>query len=123
MTQEIQSMHQLLQRVQDSEEHTRNTLDQMKIQVQAYDAETKRIAALTPTGAFSEEQLHDMIMGTLHAAIASGDILSGVQQSATMSQQPPPGPMLGVQQSATMSQQPPPDPMSGAPPMQPQPGA
>ena len=40
------------------------------------DAETKRISALA--AGLQPDQIHDMVMGTLHAAIASGDILGSL---------------------------------------------
>ena len=45
--------------------------------VKAYQAETQRISAVQ--NSLGEEQIHDIVMGTLHAAMATGDIVSAGQ--------------------------------------------
>lgn len=50
-------------------------------QVKAYQAETQRIAAVQ--NSLGEEQIHDIVMGTLHAAMATGDIVSAGQNLGT----------------------------------------
>jgi hypothetical protein len=42
-------------------------------QVKAYEAETKRIA--TVQASMSPEQIQDIVMGTLHGMITSGDLV------------------------------------------------
>ena len=43
-----------------------------------FDAETKRISAIQAS--MSPDQIHDIVMGTIHAAIDTGDLISGSQQ-------------------------------------------
>jgi hypothetical protein len=45
-------------------------------EIKAYQAETQRIAAVQ--NSLGEEQISDIVMGTLHAALASGDISGGM---------------------------------------------
>jgi hypothetical protein len=48
-------------------------------QIKAFDAETKRIS--TVQASMSPEQIQDIVMGTLHGAITSGDIVSPLMLS------------------------------------------
>lgn len=73
MGQEMEQMHQMLQNVSKSMEAQDQRRADYEAQIKAYDAETKRISALADQ--INPDSIHDMIMGTLHAAIASGDIL------------------------------------------------
>ena len=66
MGQEMEQMHQMLQNVHKS-------MEAQELQIKKYDAETKRISA-TQAG-MTDEQIHDIVMGTLHAAITTGDIV------------------------------------------------
>jgi hypothetical protein len=43
-------------------------------QVKAYDAETKRISAVQ--AGMSPEQIQDIVMGTVHGMITSGDLIN-----------------------------------------------
>ena len=75
MGQEMQQMHGMLQNVGKSMEAQDLQIKQFDSQVKAYDAETKRISAVQ--NSMGEDQIHDIVMGTLHAALATGDIVSG----------------------------------------------
>ena len=75
MGQEMQQMHQMLQNVSQSMEAQNLKIKQFDSEVKAYDAETKRISAVQ--NSMGEDQIHDIVMGTLHAAMATGDIVSG----------------------------------------------
>ena len=66
MGQEMDHMHQMLQNASKS-------IEVQELKIKAYDAETKRISA-TQAG-MTDEQIHDIVMGTLHAAISTGDIV------------------------------------------------
>ena len=54
-------------------------------QIKMFDAETKRITAVQAS--MSEEQIHDIVRGTIHAAIDTGDLISGSQQDMRMNMQ------------------------------------
>ena len=75
MGQEMQQMHQMLQNVSQSMDAQNLEIKQFDSEVKAYDAETKRISAVQ--NSMGEDQIHDIVMGTLHAAMATGDIVSG----------------------------------------------
>ena len=68
MAQELDQMHQMLKGVQQS-------MEAQELEIKKYDAETKRISA-TQAG-MSEDQIQDIIRGTLAAAIETGDLISG----------------------------------------------
>jgi len=44
-------------------------------QIKAYEAETKRLAQVQAS--MSPEQIQDIVLGTLHAAMDTGDIVAG----------------------------------------------
>ena len=75
MNQELQQLHGMLQNVQNSFEARDAEVKEFKAQVDAYNAETNRIKAVQ-TG-MSPEQIQDIVMGTLHAAMDTGDIVAG----------------------------------------------
>jgi hypothetical protein len=50
-------------------------MDAQELRIKAYEAETKRIAA-TSAG-MTAEQIHDIVMGTIAAAVETGDISNG----------------------------------------------
>jgi hypothetical protein len=68
MGQEMEQMHKMLQDVSKS-------MEMQELQIKAYDAETKRIAATVDR--MTPDQVSDMVMGTIDAAVATGDILPG----------------------------------------------
>jgi Na+/phosphate symporter len=74
MAQEMEQMHSMLQNVSKSIEAQEMQVKQFDSQVKAYDAETKRISAVQ--NSMGEDQIHDIVMGTLHAALATGDLVS-----------------------------------------------
>ena len=73
MGKELDQLHQMLQNINNSVEVQDSQRKDFEAKVKAFDAETKRIAALA--AGLQPDQIHDMVMGTLHAAIASGDVL------------------------------------------------
>jgi len=73
MGQEMEHMHQMLQDVAKSIEVQEQRRADYEAQIKAYDAETKRITALA--NGLTPDNIHDMILGTLHAALDAGDIL------------------------------------------------
>jgi len=78
MTQELNRMTDIIQHVQDSVAQREVDVKEFKAQVDAYDAETKRITAMQ--NSMSPEQIQDIVMGTIHAAIETGDLAGGMPQ-------------------------------------------
>ena len=74
MSQEMQQMHQMLQNVNQSMEAQTLKVKEFDSQVKAYDAETKRISAVQ--AGMSPEQIQDIVMGTVHGMITSGDLVT-----------------------------------------------
>jgi len=64
----------MLQNVSKSMEAQDLQVKQFDSQVKAYDAETKRISAVQ--AGMSEEQIQDIVMGTVHGMITSGDLVN-----------------------------------------------
>ena len=75
-------MHQMLQNVGRSIEIQDQERKDFEAQVKAYEAETKRIAAVQAS--MSPEQIQDIVMGTLHAAMDTGDIVSSERITGMM---------------------------------------
>jgi hypothetical protein len=65
VSQQLEQAMGLLNNVQSS-------MDAQELRIKAYEAETKRIAA-TSAG-MSTEQIQDIVMGTIAAAVETGDI-------------------------------------------------
>jgi len=105
MTQHMQQMEGMLSRVQQSMEAQQLDIERFNSEVKAYDAETKRISAVQAS--MSPEQIQDIVMGTIHAAIDTGDIISGMPDRGQLEQNelgempeappqmPPPPEMMG----------------------------
>jgi len=70
--------------------------------VKAYAAETQRISAVQ--AGMTEEQIQDIVMGTIAAAMDTGDLVSGMPQMPPM--QEPPMPEMAAQQPEMPMQQP-----------------
>jgi hypothetical protein len=74
MAQEMQMMQEMLQRVQQSMEAREVQIKEFEAEVKAYQAETDRIKAVE-TG-LSEEQVQDIILGTISGMMASGQLIA-----------------------------------------------
>jgi hypothetical protein len=72
---EMDQMHEMLKNVGKSIEMQEQERKDFEAQIKAYEAETKRIAAVQ--NSMSPEQIHDIVMGTLHAAMDTGDVVAG----------------------------------------------
>ena len=101
MGQEMEQMHQMLQRVQQSMEARDLEIKEQANQIKAYDAETKRIAAVQ--AGMTEQQIQDIAMGVVAAAMETGDITAGMpmqrmEEPAMPPEQPPMPPMEGQMQ-------------------------
>jgi len=77
MGQELDQLHQMLQQVNQSVEVQDMQVKEFEAAIKAYDAETKRISAVQ--AGMSPDQIQDIVMGTLHAAMSTGDIVSAGQ--------------------------------------------
>jgi len=80
LQQEVQNMHTMLLKVKDSMEAQELDIKEMsaeaKAKIDAYNAETARLKVTLP--AMTPDQMQDVVLGTIHAMIASGDLLGGV---------------------------------------------
>jgi hypothetical protein len=77
MGQEMEGMHQMLQNVGKSIEMQDLKRKDYEAEIKAYQAETQRISAVQ--AGMSPEQIQDIVLGTLHAAMDNGDIVAGGQ--------------------------------------------
>jgi hypothetical protein len=73
MGQEMEQMHQMLTNVGKSIEMQDMKRKDFEAQVKAYEAETKRLAQVQAS--MSPEQIQDLVMGTVHGMITSGDLI------------------------------------------------
>ena len=83
MTQELNRMVDIIEGVQADVAKREVDIKEYKAQVDAYDAETKRISAMQ--AGMTEEQIQDIVMGTIAGALDTGDLISG---SPEMREQP-----------------------------------
>jgi hypothetical protein len=74
MGQEMEQMHQMIQNVGKSIEMQDMERKDFEAQVKAYEAETKRLAQVQAS--MSPEQIQDIVLGTVHGMITSGDLVS-----------------------------------------------
>lgn len=72
MGQEMEMMHKMLQNVHQSVEMQDMERKNFEATIKAFDAETKRLAAVQAS--MSPEQIQDIVMGTVHGMITSGDL-------------------------------------------------
>ena len=73
MGQEMDQMHEMIKNVGKSIEAQDMERKDFEAQVKAYEAETKRIAAVQAS--MSPEQIQEIVMGTVHGMITSGDLV------------------------------------------------
>ncbi len=71
---EMENMHKMLQNINQSVEVQDQKRKDFEAQVKAYEAETKRIQAVQ--SGMSEEQIQDIVLGTVHGMITSGDLVA-----------------------------------------------
>jgi hypothetical protein len=99
MAAELDQLHQMLQNVGKSMEAQDMERKDYEAKIKAFDAETKRIAAVQ--AGMSEEQIQDIVMGTLHGMITSGDLVSempGREMNEMMPEQAEYAPQQGMMQ-------------------------
>ena len=105
MGQEMQMMQSMLQRVQQSMEAREVQIKEFEAEVKAYGAETDRIKAVE--SGLSEEQIQDIIMGTLAGMMNNGELVSPSEE-----REMPMQPEMGMEAPPPM----PPEMGMGAPP-------
>jgi hypothetical protein len=115
MAKEMENMHSMLQNVSKSMEAQDIERKNYEAQIKAFDAETKRISAVQAGMTF--EQIQDIVMGTVAAAMDTGDLIGGAPQREQfqMPEQPPMDQMQPPMDQGM--QQPPPEQDMMQPPM------
>jgi len=73
MGQEMEQMHQMIQNAAKSIEAQEQRRKDYEAEIKAYQAETQRIAAVQ--AGMSPEQIQDIVMGTIAAALDTGDLV------------------------------------------------
>ena len=71
----IEALTQQLNQTMGMVENIQNSMEAQELKIKAYDAETKRISAMQM--AMTPDQVQDIVMGTIAAAIETGDISNG----------------------------------------------
>jgi hypothetical protein len=89
MTQELNRVTDILQNIQDSAEQQKVEIDRYKAEIDAYNAETKRISAVQ--NSMTPEQIQDIVMGTIAAALDTGDLIGGAPEMREMPETEEPG--------------------------------
>jgi hypothetical protein len=85
---EMDQMHEMLKNVGKSIEMQEQERKDFEAQIKAYEAETKRLAQVQAS--MSPEQIQDIVLGTVHGMITSGDLVTempGRDQLEMMPQQ------------------------------------
>jgi hypothetical protein len=78
MGQEMEQMHQMLQNVHKSIEAQEQKRMDYEAEIKAYQAETQRISAVQ--AGMSEEQIQDIVAGTIAAAMHTGDLIGNMPE-------------------------------------------
>ena len=86
MAAEMENMFQMLQNVNQSMEAREMQIKQFEADIKAYSAETQRISAVQ--AGMSPEQIQDIVMGTIAAAMDTGDLVAGAPQMPEMPEMP-----------------------------------
>jgi predicted transcriptional regulator len=77
MANQMEQTTQMIQQLQQSYDMQKLKIDEQNTQIKAFDAETKRIQATAAN--MTPEQIQDIVMGTVAAAMDTGDIVRGTQ--------------------------------------------
>jgi len=91
MNQEMQQMSGMLQNVQQSMEAQDQRRADYEAQIKAFEAETKRISAVQ--AGMTEQQIQDIAMGVVAAAMESNDMISQMPMEPQPEMMPPEGAM------------------------------
>jgi hypothetical protein len=90
---EMEQMHQMIQNVGKSIEMQDLARKDYEAEIKAYQAETQRISAVQ--AGMSPEQIQDIVMGTIAAALDTGDLINGAPE---MREMPPMAEQQGMPQ-------------------------
>jgi hypothetical protein len=90
---EMEQMHQMIQNVGKSIEMQDLARKDYEAEIKAYAAETQRISAVQAS--MSPEQIQDIVMGTIAAALDTGDLINGAPE---MREMPPMAEQQGMPQ-------------------------
>jgi hypothetical protein len=96
MGQEMEQMHQMIQNVGKSIEMQDLERKEFETQIKFYDAETKRISAVQ--AGMTEEQIQDIAMGVVAAAMESQSLMIPEMRQEAESQEMPPEQQMGMPQ-------------------------
>ena len=91
----VEALTQQLNETMGMVENIQNSMEAQELQIKAYEAETKRISAMQQ--AMTPDQIQDIVMGTIAAAVETGDISSGkpmMPQPTEMPREMPLGPEM-----------------------------
>jgi hypothetical protein len=102
MGQEMEQMHQMIINASKSIEMQDMHRKDFEAQVKAYQAETQRISAVQAS--MSAEQIQDIVLGTVHGMITSGDLVN--EMPGRDMDTGPEMPMEGMEQQMPPQQQP-----------------
>jgi hypothetical protein len=91
MAQQMQAMQAMLENVQQSMEAKELAIKEFEAEVKAYSAETQRISAVQAS--MTPEQIQDIVMGTIAAAVDTGDLVAGAPQMQLPAEMPEQGEM------------------------------
>ena len=111
MGHEMEQMHQMIVNAGKSIEMQDMHRKDFEAQVKAYQAETQRISAVQAS--MSPEQIQDIVLGTVHGMITSGDLVS--EMPGRDMDTGPEMPMEGMEQQQMPPQMPPQQPPMGMP--------
>ena len=87
----VEALTQQLNQTMGMVENIQNSMEAQELKIKAYDAETKRISAMQQ--AMTPDQIQDIVMGTIAAAIETGDISTGKPMMPQPSEAPREMPM------------------------------
>ena len=105
LTQELNQTVNMIQAIQDGVEAQKLEVDKFKAEIQAYDAETKRISAVQ--NSMTPEQIQDIVMGTIAAALDTGDLIGNLPpREELMGEEPSEAPEM-LQMPAPTGEMPP----------------
>ena len=126
LSQELQQSSQILESIKDSVAQQEVAIKGFEAEVRAYDAETKRISAVQ--NSMTPEQIQDIVMGTMHAALDMGDLVPptlpqpggyGMEEQGGMPEAPEMGGMPEApEMGGGMPEMPPQQPMAPEGPME-----
>ena len=109
MHQELNQVTGMLKNIGQSMEAQALKVKEFEAEVKAFDAETKRISVVQAS--MSPEQIQDIIMGTIHGMMTSGDLVMPSGEREAMEPEEPPE-MMGqpeMQAPPEMGMEAPPD--------------